>query len=370
MRTRDAVLEYQKTLDDAGTLIKDLDLVDPVSALYLEFEAVNGTTSNKNNFISDVVTKVEIVDGSEVLYSLPLSELEALYFYKTGKMPVLFPSEWASGTQRHGVHLLFGRHLWDREFAMDFTRFRNPQLRITSNLAAIRAVSATTAFATGTLKGTIVAKVMEDAPAASKYLMAKQVESFTSAASGEKRIELPTDYTYRLAILRAWKQLSDVREIITDLKLTCNTDKYIAFNRKVQQLDAEAFALFGRGALKHDILASDNDQVRLLFNMEPDCRIYWTASDLAAIIGINYQWSSELYLELTTHAGASDTTDRSLTMVEEGHSLHATLPIPFGIMDQPDTWFDPKAYNKIEAVLTQAVASATVALSLEQVRPL
>jgi hypothetical protein len=55
-------------------------------------------------------------------------------------------------------------------------------------------------------------------------------------------------------------------------------------------------------------------------------------------------------------------------MVEEGHAPHATLPIPFGLMDQPDTWFNPVGRGKVELVLTQKVA-ATCQLVLEQLRP-
>ena len=369
MKTRDAVIEYQKTLDDAGTLIKDLDLVDPVSALYLEFEATNGTTSNKGNFISDVITKIEITDGSEVLYSLSLAQLEALYFYKTRKTPVLFPSEWASGKQRHGVYLLFGRYLWDPTYGMDFRRYTNPQLKITSNLAATRAVAADTAFATGTLKGTIVAKVMEDVPSMPSYLQAKEIEAFTSAASGEKRIDLPVDYTYRMLMLRAYKSESDVREIITDLKLTLDTDKYVMFNRKVQQLDAEALAEFGVCRFKHDIFCSHQDTVRLLCNMEPDVRPFYQSSSTPSVVGIDWQWSSAMKLNIYDAATPSaDTTDRKYTMVEEGHALHATLPIPFGILDVPATWFDPRAYKKMELVATQDVASGVCSIVAEQVR--
>lgn len=366
MRTRDAVIEYQKTLDDNGTLIKDLDIVDPVSALYLEFEATNGTTSNKGNFISDVITKIEIVDGSQVLYGVNLSQLEALHQYKLGKTPTMFPSEWASGIQRHGCLLMFGRHLWDREYAQDFTRYRNPQLKITSNLAAVRAVAADTAFATGTLKGTIVAKVMEDATKPGKYLRAKEIDSFTSAASGDKRVELVYDYPYRLLLLRAFIQQSDIDEVITDFKLTCDTDKFILFNRKVKQLDAEALALFGAGRLKHDIFCSHQDAVRIMFNKEPDCRPYFGGGATLAIIGINYQWSSELKLDMYSDAGATLGTDEAVTVVEEGHALHATLPVAFGEMDKPDSWFDPKPFKKIEAVLTQAVDSAVCQVVLEQ----
>ena len=369
MRTRDAVIEYQKTLDNAGTLIKDMDLVDPVSALYLEFEATNGSISNLGNWLSDVITKVEIVDGSEVLYALNLSQLEALHFYKLGKTPPLFPSEWPDGTSRHGCLLLFGRYLWDQEYAMDFTKFRNPQLKITSNLAAITPVSATTAFITGSLKATIVAKMMENVGKPSKYLMSKQVDSFTTA-TGEKRIELPTDLIYRLMMLRVAARYSDIDLTISNLKLTCDTDKFIPFNRKVKQLDAEAFTLFGASRLKHDIFAAYNSEVEILHHKEPDCRIWGEQQVPGYYYLIAYQWSGRLKIRMFDHTGTSVGTAHKVNMVEEGHSLHGTLPIPFGIMSLPTTWFDPKPYKKIEAVLTQDTAAHACEICLEQERPL
>jgi hypothetical protein len=371
MRNRDAVLEYQKVLDDAGTLVKDLDIVDPVSALYLEHEATNGTTSNKGNFISDIITKVEIVDGAEVLYSLNLSELEALHFYKLGKTPPLFPSEWASGAQRHGCLLMFGRHLWDQEYAIDFTKFRNPQLKITSNLAAIRAVAADTAFATGTLKCSIVAKVLEGSGAPGKYLMAKELLSFTSSSSSgaEERKELPLDLVYRMLMTRHWVQGSDIDEVTSDLKLTADADKYIAFNRKVRQLDAEALTQFGTSRLKHDFFESHQDKVRLLHNKEPDCRPFYQLLTAGRMVGIDYQWSSEAKFNIIDDTASADTTDRKYTMVEEGHALHATLPLPFGDMMRPETWFDPTAYKKLELVFKSGGTAGACAVVAEQVRP-
>ena len=370
MRTRDAVLEYQKVLSDAGTVTIDLDLVDPVSAIELEFEATNGATSNKGNFISDVITKVEVVDGSDVLCSLNMLELEALQFYKTGKTPALFPSEFASGLQRHAALLLFGRHLWDPDYAMDFTRYKNPQLKITSNLAAVRAVGAT-GFVTATLKATAVAKVMEQLGSKpSKFLMQKELESFTSAASGDKRIQLPTDYVYRMLMLRAYVQLSDVDEVITDVKLTADTDAFIPFNRKLKQLDAQVFSRWGAGRIKHDIFTSHQIAFRLMWNKEPSLDAWSWEDATPEIVGIRYTWSSEGKLDLTDNAGAVISTDMKLTTVEEGHALHATLPIPFGLMDQPATWFNPKTHKKLELVLTQAVASAVCQVVAEQERPI
>ena len=370
MRTRDAVLDYQATQKDTATYTKDLDLTDPVSALAIEVECTNGSTSNEDNFISDIVTKIEVVDGSDVQVSLTLTQLEALHFYKTGKNPTLFPSEWASGIQRHQALLLFGRYLWDPLYGMDFTRYKNPQLKITFNKAAIRAASGT-GFATGdNIKLTVVAKIMEELGAKPvKFLMQKEIDSFTLGASGEKRVELPTDYPYRLALLRAWLQGSDIDECVTQLKLTCDTDKFIALNRYVKQLDAEALAQFGFvGPFKHDIYRAHGATVRLLCNKEPAVSITEKAG-VADIPCVNWEWSSQLYLSLFTHAGANDSTARQLTMKEFGHALHATVPIIFGRMNEPDTWFNATKYKKVEAVLTQGAAGA-FSLVLEQERPL
>lgn len=369
MRYRNAIIEKGKVLDDSGTLTKDMDIVDPVSAIEFEFHATNYSDGNEDNFISDVITKIEIVDGSDVLYSVNLSELEALHFYKTGKTPVLFPSEWLSGQQRHACLLLFGRHLWDKEYAMDFTRFRNPQLKITSNLAAIRSVGSL-GFTTSTLTCTIVAKVMEDMPARpTKYLMAKEFITWTSGTSGDKRIDLPRDYVTRMVMARLWVEGSDIDEVITDLKITCDTDKFVLLDQDLSRLDEDAFMRFGRCALKHDVHRSGSCTIRSLCNKEPDMTVYCQDPGQPQTFVKWAQWSSTINLECYTGAGALDGTARDQTGMETGHALHATLPIPFGELNDPETWFDPTVYGKVEWVGTEGVAAAC-ALVAEQVRPL
>lgn len=369
LKTRDGVILYQQTESDTKQEIVDLKGLDPISAIYLEVECTNGATSNKANYISDIVTKIEVVDGSDVIISLNGSQAEALHFYHNKQMPVLFPSELASGLQRHGFYINFGRWLWDPLYCLIPGRYRNPQLKVTFNKAAIRAAGATGFAAGDNIKLTVVAKLMEEGATPIGLLMQKQVDSFTSAASGDKRIELPTDFVYRKILVRYWKQLSDIDEIITDLKLTANTDKYIPFNRKVKQLDAEAFAQFGHGRLKHDIITQHQEAFRMLFNKEPSLSVYSWEDASPPIIGIRYTWSSEGKLDLISDAGVLVTVDQAFTAVEEGHSLHATLPICFGRYYEPETWFDPATYEKLELVHTQGVASAVCEIVVEQVRP-
>lgn len=368
MRKRDAVLVYEETQSsDASTKTIDLDIVDPVSAFYLEFDATNSTDDNEDNFISDVITKVEIVDGSDVLYSLPYDMLEAIYFYKLKKCPTMFPSEWIGGHQRHGCLLMFGRYLWDPEYAIDFARFKNPQMKITWNLAAVRAVG-TTGFATGTLKISVVAKIMEDVPGPGKYLMSKQLDEWTNGTSGEERKELPTDHTYRMLMIRAWVEGSDIDEVISQVKITADADKYIALNRYVKQMDAEALAEFGPFAYKHDVHRGGSVTIRVIPNKEPHYTPYCQDPGQPKEFVLWAQWSSNVNMEVYTGAGVLDGTDRDITGWVMGHAIHATLPVLLGDMDKPDSWFDPTPYRKLEAVITNGGTAGTCEIIAEQVR--
>lgn len=370
MRTRDAVLLYQETQSsDASTKTIDLDLVDPVSALYIEAEATNGTTSNEDNWISDILTKIEVVDGSEVLASLTGHELEAMHFYKQGYPPVLYPSEWASGTQRHGAYLLFGRRLWDKLFAIDFTKFANPQLKITWNLAAVRAVSATTAFATGTLKLSVIAKVMEEFAAPGKYLMDKKILSFTGSSSSgaEERKELPVDLTYRMLMTRHYVEGSDLDEVTSDLKLTADADKVIAFDRKVKQLDAEAEARWGQIMLSHNIIRATGGTIRGLTNKETRFAFFPSVSTQFTDFAYTLMFSGGVLLEHQVAGGGSSGT-RRLWGTEWGHALYATLPILFGDPEDLETWLDPTFAKKLELIFTSGGTAGTCEIVAEQVR--
>lgn len=368
MKYRQNVQLYQETQKDTATKILDLDLPDPISALEIEVQCTNGSTSNKGNFISDIVTKIEVVDGAEVFYSLNMAQLEALQFYKTGRMPVMFPSEWGSGVQRHNAMLLFGRYLNDPEFVFQPSRYRNPQLKITFNKAAIRAAGVAGFADADNILLSVIDHIIEQGATPRGFLSAKQVYSYTTASSGDKRIDLLTDYPTRLMLVRAWLQESDIDELFTDVKLTFDSDKYILFNRKTKQLDAEALAMFGEGRVKHDIFTQHQAAWRMIFNKEPFYTPLSWEDASPEIIGARYFWSSEGKLDITDNGGTTITSDMKITGWEDGHAPHATLPIVFGELMKPETWMDMKGYAKAELVVSQAVGSAVGEIVQEQVR--
>jgi hypothetical protein len=367
IKTRDAVLCYQETQSaDKSTKTIDLDIVDPVSALGFEFDATNGTTNNRNNPLTRAITKLEIVDGAEVLTSLSFEQAQALQFYKTGKQPQLREDEGPSAGSPIGCMILFGRRLWDRDYALDLTKFANPQLKITWDLTNIRAVDAATAFATGTTKISAWAKVMKGQSPPGKYLIAKEIESWTGGTSGDKKHEIPTDRVYQMLMLRSYLTQKDVDENITKIKLTCDTDDFIPLERYTKQFDAEMAQLFGDVVVWKRLHAGHNDTVWLPVNKEPQLHMNVLAMGYMASYG--WCWSGEAQLFVADATGAADSTDRRLDALIEGHALHATLPIPLGVMDEPDTWFDPTAYKKLELICTEAYAAANSLVAV-QVRP-
>lgn len=372
MRPRDSVLVYQETqTSDKSTKTIDLNLFDPISALCFEFEVTNGTTSNVQNPFPFAITKLEVVDGSDVLSSLSFPQAQALQFYKTGRQPELREDEVGSAGQVMGCSILFGRYLWDREFALDLTRFTNPQLKISWDLTNIRACSATTAFATGTTKISAWAKVMEGfSGAPSKYLMAKEIEAWTGASSGEKRIDLPVDFTYHMLLLRGYlraiNSVTDVDENITKIKLTGDTDKYIALERYTKQFGSEMAQLFGDVTLWKRFKAAHTDNIWFEVNKEPQLSLIGTVVNRA--LGYAWCWSGAAYLLFGDTAASTVSTAERFDGIINGYALHHTLPIPLGVMNEPETWFDPRAFKKLELVCTQGGAAAD-SLVAEQVRP-
>ncbi len=366
MRYREHEEYYQLTLDDVGTKIIDLKAASPVSAIRLEFLGTNGATSCKDNRINDVITKIEIVDGSDQLLSLSLKQAQALEFRRTGKMPYMRPGESGGGGQNESVMLLFGRHLWDPELYLDLTKFRNPQLKITTNIAAVAAASAT-AFLAASLKVTIDLYLIEEgAPAAAGFMMAKDVFAYTSGSSGDYHIDMPTDYPYVNMMIRAFTAGNDFDENIDDLKLDCDSGKFIPIDKKTKDIYKREEQDLGVAELRYYLYRADNETITFDINHDPQVSIM--GRDANDVININTLWSGRGILRFYTgNTGAAVTTAELLSFMVRGGCPHATINVPFGRRSDPNTYFNAPGYGDIDLVLHQAAASA-VSVVLEQLR--
>lgn len=367
MKYRNIELYYQQTLDDTGTKIIDMRTTEPLSAIRLTFLGTNGATSNKSNFLNDVVTKIELVDGSDQLISMNMKEAQALQHRLTKKTPFMRPGESGGGAQEEQVMILFGRYLWDPEYYMDLSKFRNPQLKITTNIAAVRAAG-DTGYVSGSLKVTVDLLTMpEGAKEPKGFVMQKNIYSFTSGSSGDEHIDLPLDFPYLGILIRAYAAGYDIDELVSKVKVNCDAGKFIPIEKYVKDLYRNEDNDYGPAEMRYFLYRKDNETVYHPINHDPIVAVM--GRDGGDIINVNTCWSGSFILRAYSHDGMAIATEELFPIMIRGNCLHSTIYIPMGIQEDPTTYFDPKGFGDIDLVLTQAGAGE-VDIVLAQLRAL
>jgi hypothetical protein len=363
MIRRLAYIESRKTLADAGTIVTDINVRDPITALWFEMRATNGGTSNKGNFVADCVNRFEIIDGGAVLVSLTGYELAGLYWQLIGKMPYNLVSAVPSVVQNLSVPVMFGRWLGDTQFAFDPSRFRNPQLRISWNLANVRAVGAT-GFLSGSAALTIVADVMEGVGTPSALLTAKQVYSFTTAASGVEVVELPVDGEIKALMVRAHEPGVAINSSITNVKLNVEQQKFVPFDMRMTDFVRYNSMTKPPIQYKHELYNANGDTIYVIPKQDEVVVIDPESTDSVAAYANNGYGSGALSLFT---GGSADTNNRNLMAY-----VHGWLPFGGALFEHgdawtPEDWFPAQQFKSVKLELTQGNAGADASVVVQQV---
>lgn len=366
MRTRQHVIADETTLTDAQTKEFDIAIKDPISALTVLYEATNGATSCVDKELHDDVSKIEVVDGSDVLFSLPMIEAQALNAFHGLGLGSQILTEAAAGVQKEIAHILFGRYLGDPDYYLLKSKFSNPQLRTTHALT----ISGTAGFATGTGKVTVIAHILEEgAPPPKGFMMAKQISAFTAATSGDEPTKLPIDYPYRLLLVKALLSTYRADEVLSNLKLSIDSDKLIPFNmrtRHLAYLNARDFGLVTqlRRLLRADAATVETD----VFDVKVALANALADLHLASVDALDAEQATiQLIVVAVTPTIAKQTTITAIDLKVEGYQPHACLVYPFGRLNEPADWLDSKKYDEIKLLSSQAAAGACT-INLQQAR--
>lgn len=170
----------------------------PVSRINIRFKGTNnGSTPTAHP--AKMVTKIELKDGSDVLYSCSGLQAQAVNFQETGELPFNI-CEYEDNVQACACfNLSFGRYLWDPELALDPARFKNLTLEITHN----KALGGSSPDAgTMAIHGYVFA---DPPPTPLGFLMTKQHYSYTLTASAHEYIDLPVDHQYRILMPQSYE---------------------------------------------------------------------------------------------------------------------------------------------------------------------
>ena len=186
MNHRWSELLAAETITAAGTKTIDIDLVDPITRISVMVKLTNnGSTPTAHP--AAAITRIEIVDGSDILASLSGYECQALSFYHARQNPyanLIYLND-VMALMEYDIY--FGRWLYDPEIAFDPKQFKNPQIKITHNLALGGSVP-------DSMDLRVRADVFDEKVITPLgFLQNKEIYSYSLASSGNEYIDIPTD---------------------------------------------------------------------------------------------------------------------------------------------------------------------------------
>ena len=342
-----------KTLGETGTEVIEIKSRDLITAIRVMVIATNAGVTWSDHPAANV-TKVEIVDGSDALYSLTGKCAEAFDFYQRPR------ARSAMIEMRNGrgiacvFDINFGRFLGDEQLALDPTQFKNPQLRITWDIDVCQ-----TDASAGTMEvDSLLIENQANAPIG--FFMTKEVKAFTAVADTWEYTGLPIDYPMRTLGIQCQINGAGIATSLADVKLSVDNDKRIPIN----ELDNNLARFFGSE------MGEYTEFVRIMltnalagYYVTPgqDCRL--AASSMVASTGVQAQAAQGGLVNVQSENAGQAQFNVS------GGIPHSVIPIPFGRRDVIESWYDVTKLGSLRLSLKGGGAAAgTFRIVTEQLR--
>lgn len=232
MNYRQSIIEDSFSIATSGTKTIDIPKGMKISRLTLLPKVTNPNAYVAVGHPDEIVSKIELIDGNNVLFNLTGTQAKALGFYSSRMVPVSAVNYMALQWSFCPIDIYFGRYLWDREYGLDTDRFTNLQLKITHDIDASM-TSATTGYIT------VKADVFDqNPPSFSGYFKAQQFYNLTLVASAVNYIDLPGDLPIRLLLTHCFSDTQGPEYQVDSLKLTEGGDNRIILNSPMEEIEA------------------------------------------------------------------------------------------------------------------------------------
>ena len=368
MRTQQIFIEDQAVWGDAGLLQDRINVNAPISAIDVIIEATNGGTSNQGQELHDDVDRIEILDGSDRVFSLSMLQGLSQHAYEIGRYPNHVLSEAASAVQQQGFRIMFGRWLGDPEYWLDPGQFSNLQYRLTGDLT----ISATVGFATATRRATLIAHILPDAPGGRAGMFStKEIFQFTTGASGETRIDIPDDFPLRALGFRAEESGEFFHTDVDRMKLTQSKDRFVHFDMRGENFRDFLEQWRGQHEISTTLFRTDGDTPTLFIPYIRGLSIHSLLDlNVAAIDALNEDVPTLAVISLAaTPTIGKEADDTSLLINVRGVMPHFGGVYPFGDQREPGEWLSMEDVKNLELVITNGGAGAAASAWVQQVRP-
>ena len=356
MNYRTTELLSESDVGTPGTKPLDITLADIISRIQIKF-----ATRNPADALTIAETevanlpKVELVDGSDVLFSLTGMEAQAMDFFDTLKPNQSNGSFVPSWDLVCIVNINFGRYLWDPLLALDPKKFKNLQLKIQHSEAAA---------VTGTVdnKLTVLADVFDEkVPSPIGFLMNKELRSYTGVANAWEETDMPTDYPHRKLMIQARQADLWLGAILAQIKLSENNDKKVPLDMDIKHLERWLESIWPPywQHMVADLAQTIGDVLYTIPTQGLTMDGNPVTSGLKDAVPFGYKHTIKSNVSADIGYEAFEI---------QGYLPHGCLCIPFGLQDDPADWYDVSKKNLILKIKAGELQSGNINLVTQQLR--
>lgn len=336
-----------KTIDDFG--------VDPISRITIAFRPVGGSNSAVAHPAASI-SKIELVDGSDVLFSLTGYQVQALNIMRAKKPHPQVVHFFTGGTPQVPFHIDFGRDLWDEQLAFVPTNFKNPQLKITHDETAWDA-------SCGSHGLSVHAHVFDQKMISPRgFLMYKEVKAYTPVNGANEYTNLPTDFPHRALFIQGFCSGGGMRAIVREVRLDEDNDKRVLIDGDVDLLRNYLDEFWG-DAVDTIIATVAATSTTLYCTPHNHCTVVGMVDQADKAFGGKDLSGGKFWVEAEA-SGLGNITVR-------GKNPHGVMGIPFGRQDVIEDWFDVSKVGKLRLRIIggpNSSASYTNRIICEQLR--
>lgn len=356
MNYRTATVLATKTLTGAGTEPIALNLRDIISRLTLVW-SIGKVKLGMSSYPHNDITKIELVDGSDVLFSMDGGQAQALNIYDRERF-----TAW-NGVNINNNEVIsfyaidFGRWLYDTELALDPGKFRNLQLKVTFNSAVCEV-----GCEDGDL--TVYADVFDEKVVSPiGFLMSKEHHSRTPPATGYWYVDLPTDYPLRKMLVQGYEAAYEPWYLVSEAKLDEDNEKRIPFDWNLEKYFEIRRTL--DVPIQEHIAGQGDADGEALYTTPTD---YW-----ATLVATAQDGHATFFYDRYGKGGyflVRESAGTSYVGIVKGWLPNHCFQLPFGYQKDLDDWYDVTRVGSLRLRLKAGLRGAhgTVAVVLQQLR--
>ncbi|MEE9175270.1 MAG: hypothetical protein V3U19_03760 [Thermodesulfobacteriota bacterium] len=344
------------TLGDIDTLEVPLNGSRPMTELILRLEMTGGAGGALTKRLAIEVTNIQIVDGSHVIFEMPLYIAMALQYHMKRGQPILEENEQIGGVERCSVVIPFGLFRGDPKHYFNPADYDNPVLRITTNLT----INGTDGWATGTGRYTVLPIYLEGGITGKEGILRSRIpKQWTTSASGDEDVTLSRENPLYMLMLMGKITTKEFREVITNIKLTLDQDTFIPFDLSPKEIMLEnEMRLGGFQYIAHLLEADDASYLTACFR-DVSAHVTRAADEQLPTMEANTAESLQFgLLEYSTPGTQTlQTSAQIFTIAIKGQDPYGTVSIPFDLHGD-GKGLDLSRYREAILRLTQGTASA------------